>query len=326
MKKLIPFLLLIFVAPLSAQMFSGGAGNLSLAVEPRLGVTYGAVGEYLYMQKSDGTWKKNSYLEWEEKTLVTAGLGIFGGYKGVSLKVYGDIAFPLRCGDMYDSDWKLDARPDVKTNYSVHENTATLNVTTGVVLSYDVTPAERVIISPAAEASYAYKSFEARNGYGWYGDTVAWDDPAAHYYPDGKYILGAIDYQCHLFQVFAGLQATFLLTERLSLQAGAFVLPYAYTYVEDCHYTNKKRTEGRYYVDIVHTHFTRYKGFVSCAYQLNQWLALGITVTGLAGDTEKGSLYDEAPDTKKIYRSKGYQSGFSLSALSVSLSANIRIF
>ncbi len=329
MKRLLPLLLLMLFAPLTAQIVSHNTG-WHLSLEPRIGMTYGALGEYLYMAKSDGSWKKNSYLEWEEKPLWTLGMGISGGYKGFHAQTYFDAALPLRSGNMMDSDWKLDASPDVKTNYSIHENTSAANIRTGLTIAYDFLPLEWLVISPMAEGTYIYRSFEARNGEGWYGDTVSWDDPSAKHYPGTyngtKYILGAIDYRHHTFQLFTGLQFTFLLGKKLCFGLGLFVSPYAYVYAEDRHYTNKARTTGRYYVYKAHSHFSRYKASLFARYQVTSVLEVGLSLDAMASDIERADMYDEDPETEKIYKTPGYEGGFSLAEFSVKLSAKVHIF
>ena len=315
--------------PLYPQIVSHNTG-WSLSAEPRLGMVYGSLGEYLYMEKSDGTWKKNSYLEWEEKPLCMVGIGINGGYRNFHLQTCIDAALPLHCGSMMDSDWKLAASPDVKTNYSIHENTAATNIRTGLSLSCDFSPHSHLIISPVAEVNYIYRSFEARNGEGWYGDTVSWDDPSAKHYPgtyDGKkYILGAIDYRHHTFQLFTGLQFTFLIRKNVCAGLGLFVSPYSYVFAEDRHYSNKARTTGRYYVYKSHSHFTRYKAQIFARSRLTRFLEVGLTADAITSDIENADMYDEDPTTEKIYRTNGYKGGFSLSEISVKVSVKVHIF
>lgn len=295
------------------------------AIEPRIGIMGGTVGEYLFMQKSDGHWNKNSYLEWEEKVLPTVGVAVTGAVGRFSVSAYVDGMISLRLqgirsGNMYDSDWKIEG---IKTNYSISENVATCNVQTGLVLRYDFALLPFLRVAPFAELSYGYKSFEANNGYGWYGNPVAWDDPSAHYYPDGKLVLCGIDYQCHLFSVYAGLSFRFLCSARVSVQADAAFLPYAYVYAEDCHYTNVARTQGRYYVDIVHAFGTRCKASLSVSFRVNQSLELGMTATGVVGGVERGDTYERDPATNKLYKNTGYAGGFSLYEASARLSAKV---
>ncbi|MDE7139507.1 MAG: hypothetical protein K2O09_01905, partial [Treponemataceae bacterium] len=59
-----------------------------VAIEPRIGIMGGTVGEYLFMQKSDGHWNKNSYLEWEEVLLPTLGVAVTGMFGSISVSAY----------------------------------------------------------------------------------------------------------------------------------------------------------------------------------------------------------------------------------------------
>ena len=329
MRKFFLFFLLIFLFPLYAQIFTG-TSDWHLEVEPRIGMTYGSLGEYLYMKKSDGSWKKNSFLEWEEKPLWTYGLEISGSCRAFRASACVDAALPLRSGSMMDSDWKLDDRPDIKTNYSIHENTSTMNIRTGLSLACDFSPLDWLTISPLAQAEYAYRSFEARNGEGWYGDTVAWDDPSATHYPGTyngvRYILAGLDYQFQTLQIFAGLQFTFMPLSRLRAGLGVFVSPYSYSFAEDRHYTNKARTTGRYYVYKAHSHFSRYKASLFARYQVTSVLEVGLALDAMASDIERAGMYDEDPETEKIYKTPGYEGGFSLAEFSIKLSAKVHIF
>lgn len=329
MRKFFLFFLLIFLFPLYAQIFTG-TSDWHLEVEPRIGMTYGSLGEYLYMKKSDGSWKKNSFLEWEEKPLWTYGLEISGSFRAFRASAYVDAALPLRSGSMMDSDWKLDDKPDIKTNYSIHENTSTMNIRTGLSLACDFSPLDWLTISPLAQAEYAYRSFEARNGEGWYGDTVAWDDPSATHYPGTyngvRYILAGLDYQFQTLQIFAGLQFIFMPLNRLRAGLGVFVSPYSYSFAEDRHYTNKAHTTGNYYVFKSHSNFTRYKAEVFARWRLKHFLELGLSVQGLVSGIERAEIYDEDPETGKIYRNTSLEGGLSLAEVIVRLSAKVLIF
>lgn len=336
MKKILPFFLCLLIFPAYAQIFSGGRSDFHLAVEPRVGITYGSLGEYLYMQKSDGTWKKNSYLEWEEKPVWTFGVAAEGAYNHFGIQTYVDAGLPVGCGDMYDSDWKVDSQPDLKTTYSIHENTVQDHIATGISFWYDFSPEKRITIAPVVSATFSYQQFLAEHGEAWHGESgynttggnVAWNDSAAKYYRKG--LVADISYERQTFCTFVGIKVTLQGTKHLRAEYALFASPYAYVFARDIHYgwNTETRTQykKRYTVDIQQTHFDYFKGSLAFYYVHSSIWEFGLTVTGQLSGVIKSDYYDENHDTGKRYKNKGYQGGFSTAEASVKLSAKAHLF
>ena len=80
----------------------------------------------------------------------------------------------------------------MKFNYSINENYLDkgFSVKTGFAYSFDFSVFS---FKPLIQFSYSFISFNAKNGYGWYGGSAhssdgnvhSWDSPYAHYYPHG---------------------------------------------------------------------------------------------------------------------------------------------
>ena len=319
------FIKILFLT--NAQIFKSPSKDFSLSVEPVIGFTYGSLGEYIYAQNSSGAEVEYSYLEWEEKPLWQYGVTMCAAYKRFGATVSFDRAVSARCGNMYDSDWL--GYSDVKTNYSVSENTAVENMNVNIALQYEFRPDEKLYITPVVEASYAYNSFEARNGYGWYGDAtnsssgtnVSWNDSAAHYYRS----LCGIDYSRQTFYTFLGGKITCLFTPGISLCLGAFVSPYTYTYAADTHYANTAMTEGNnyhYYQDIF---FKRSKLCASVSFKINSYAEAEVAASYLFGGIGKGDIYSDIDTGKMVLRSK-QASGSSVEEFSFRAGCKINLF
>jgi hypothetical protein len=307
----------------SAQIFK--SEHFSLSFEPYIGFTYGHLGEYIYADDTDGTEKVLSCLEWEEKPLWQYGISVTAAFKRFGVTVSFDRALNIRCGTMYDSDWMT--LTDLKTDYSIHEQTAAENMNLTIALQYVFKPDEKLFLAPVIEAYYSYNSFEARNGYGWYGDegnsdngeNVAWDDPSAHYYRK----LCGIDYSRQTLYTFFGGQMTCIVTPKLSLRLGLFLSPYTYTYAADTHYTNLAMTAGNHYHYYQDTFFGRFRLSASLSYRITSCIETDITVRYLSGETGRGDIYSDIDTGKMTLRPK--QAGGS-SAEEFTLSIGCRIF
>ena len=53
---------------------------------------------------------------------------------------------------------------------------------------------------------------------------------------------------------------------------------------------------------------------------------MGLALDAMASDIERAGMYDEDPETEKIYKTPGYEGGFSLAEFSIKLSAKVHIF
>ncbi len=315
--KLIFICLFIFISSICTAAESSKK-NWSFSIEPYIGLRYGYLGEHLYYL-DNGEYKQLSYLEWEMKPLLTYGGNISYTYKNFNVSTYIKSAASLRCGNMYDSDWV--ELTDTKNDYSISENTLSSLIETGIAANYKFKPQSWLQIGPEISFDYSYISFEARNGYGWYGDysnssthtNVSYDSDDATYYSSGE--LCGIDYNRTSFLTWIGINSSFTPFQRWSFGVSAAVSPYAFEYVYDHHYASSASDQG-YYLDEVTSLFSRIKGTVSIIFAINKNFAIKLSGYGLAAWAVQGKTYNATYDSSSnsypvYYIMTGYKGGIS---------------
>jgi hypothetical protein len=257
---------------------------------------YGYFGEYVYsLDSTNSTYKKLSYLEWETTPVENLGFQITGGYKRFSITGYATDGISSRCGSMSDSDWM--ALDDVKTNYSISENTLNAKANTGITLQFDFYPVKDFILSPAASCDYEYISFSARNGYGWYGDSansstgtdVSYDSPYAQKYVAGQ--LCPIGYSRASLYTWIGLKTKVTMNEKYAAGTSLFVSPYTYVSSIDKHYQNMSKTYYVAYNDIMSGTFCYIKSNLFFTYSINHLFSLTASADILSGISPLGVTY-----------------------------------
>lgn len=309
--------------------FSASAGDFSLDFELSAGLRCGITGEYVY-QEYDSSWEKLSYLEWEEKNLYPVTLGLTGGYKRFILSASLETAFSgYECGSMYDSDWVYNL--GYKTNYSISENSLDSYLRLKLDFKYDFRPLKKLTLSPLSELEYSKISFNARDGYGWYGyisgytegQTVAWYDSSAKYY--GKGSLGGIDYTQEFLALYAGFYASYSPIEKLHFNLFYLISPYT-------HFANKDRhwyasyTSGDDYADIIDSYFKKMKGGVSVFYDVTPRISAGLSVEGSYTFTSLGDSYYKSSGSSSYTKYSDSKSGADGRYFIVSLSTKVKIF
>lgn len=197
--------------------------DFHLSFSPIIGYKTGEANEFVYSKNSSGDYRKLSQLKWEQKNKFFAGVGLSTGWKRININLNITGIFAGRCGNMYDSDW-LDLN-NVKNDYSISENTFTSGTNFNAEASFTFKPLNKIWISPNLSFDYHYFEMEARNGYGWYGDSehndqtgtktnVSWDDSSAHYFPVGT--LFGIDYNRHSYLAWIGCTISYMPLDWLS--------------------------------------------------------------------------------------------------------------
>ena len=276
----------------------------SLSVEPIFGMKWGQVDEYVYEKDSEGIYQKESELNWHIKNMFKVGGQIDGGFKKLKGKIHFSALIPGECGIMEDSDW-MDLN-DVKTTYSKSENKITQAFDFSIELRYEFQPIKKIKIAPVLGFEYKTISFEARNGYGWYGNVVSphvsWDDPNAVYYSKGS--LCGIDYHRDVKQFLLGYYFEFKPIEKIRMYESFFVCPYAYTASYDTHYRNSEETIGTDYADEVYFFFKRFKYLTGCYYVFNKHWEIGFHISAFYAIGTTGTNY------QKAFTSKGNRSGY----------------
>ena len=175
MKKLLFVLSAIFF---STQMFAVSLEDFSLSVEPLFGMKWGQIDEYVFLKESNFSDDKLSELNWEIKPELYGGIKVQGGWKGFFEESFFTAGIPMRSGLMFDSDWQniqytaANGGNTLQTNYSESENYLDYDFSFGFKGGYEFKVSEIVKIRPAIAFEYQNIKFTAKNGFGWYGNTV----------------------------------------------------------------------------------------------------------------------------------------------------------
>ncbi|MFA6937915.1 MAG: omptin family outer membrane protease [Treponema sp.] len=305
----------------------------SVTIEPFTSIKYGKLGEYVYDTDSNGDLQKLSYLEWEVKPLVLAGLNASAKTKNITI-AYNFLSYgvPLSSGNMYDSDWM--ALTDMKTNYSISENTLNHFLQAGCNVNYTFKTNTIISITPGAGFDFSSISFSARNGYGWYGDyersttheNISWNSPYAKYYASGE--LMGIDYSRETFYTWLGFSANADFNKYFSLSFSAYISPYTFVSSIDKHFSNSTSTVYTAYNDLMDCYFSYFKTSLASEVNFSKNFSLCLNVNCLIGESAIGITYSKYvtptyEGTKSLLSSKSKSDTFELEA---SLSCRIRFF
>ncbi len=301
--------------------------NWHLSFEPLAGIKSGNIGEYLFYDDV-----KLSYLEWEEKPVWYTGGRITGEYKNISLSGYVTGSFPGRCGKMYDSDWT--DLSDIKTDYSISENTLNSNINTGIALSCQFKPSVQFGLAPFIAFDFEYILLEARNGYGWYADKdtlngapyykhsthgYSYDSDMAVYYPSGS-LLG-IDYTRYTLCTWIGCTASIQLLNRLTFSIAPAFSPYIWIVSFDHHYGKG------YYMDITDGWLAALKADFSVEYDFTKRFSAVFDCTLAKSRILYGNTYESSSGDSGSYRQlENYEGGASFSYISGSIGLRFLFF
>ncbi len=216
----------------------------------------------------------------------------------VSLKTYNflvelgtEYALPVRCGKMLDSDYEPFS--GMKYCYSVNELKSKLNLHTHLDIAYIFQLSDFFALKPKMSLLYYSDSFEARNGYGWYGmetkthPLVSWDDPRAKYYAPGQ--LNGVDFYRHSILTFIGLNSCISI-KNFEMDLGIHLSPYTYFYTMDSHLSRKKDYHLK---QIQQASLSQYLFEASARYRINEKLKITCDITHITGNTIKGKLYTD---------------------------------
>ena len=309
MKHKVFFLvLLFFLFPVFSQ-----SNKITFSIFPYTGLSYGCHYEHLY----SGMGKENevSLLEWKIEPLWTFGADATLKFYNLFIELGADYALPINCGEMHDSDFE--AFSGMKYCYSINELKSKQNIHTHFDLAYFFNLSEFFILKPKASVHYYYDSFEARNGYGWYGmetknhPLVAWDDPRAKYYSKGQ--LNGVDFYRHTLLTFFGLGFSVNI-QRISIDLEMLLSPYTYFYTMDTHLSKNKNYHLK---EIQQSSFNQYLLECNIRYKLTDYMKLYFALSYIDGSTSRGKLYNDYI-TESIMLSN-QKSGASLKLINVRL-------
>ncbi len=280
--KLFVIILLFSALPIFSQ-----SKTIEVSINPYTGITYGCHNEILYSNFIEG--KEVSKLEWKMEPLITIGADVSLKAFNVIVELGTEYALPVKCGKMLDSDYEPFS--GMKYCYSINELKSKLNLHSHLNLAYLFQLSEFFAIKPKMALLYYYDSFEARNGYGWYGmetkthPLVAWDDPRAKYYAPGQ--LNGVDFYRHSILSFAGLNFCINI-KRFEMEMGIHLSPFSYFYTMDTHLSKRRNYHLK---QIQQASLSQYLFDFSAGYRINKRLKINCGITHITGNTIQGKLY-----------------------------------
>lgn len=281
MKKIFLAFAFFFIAH---SAFSNG---FSVSITPAFLVSKSETKEIIY---SESVSEKLSELVWNESPAVKAGIFSSISFKNINLNLNFATAIPGDSGNMYDSDWNLSG---LKTTYSIHEQNVKNDISGGFEFLYNFNAFNGIFkFSPGFSVNYSYKSFEARNGYGWYGGwkysktgkDEAWNSENAR---KAKKVAG-IDYTRHDLSCFLSLYSG-VKVNNLYLQAGFGFSPFYFYDVKDHHYGASGSGFDNEY--IFYSNFKRIKIDFDGSYKFSKYFALNVEGLFEKQFLDYGNLY-----------------------------------
>jgi len=307
--------------------------KFSLCTDFNSSIQYGSLGEYVFdLDSSDNTFKKLSYLDWDLKPSTVLGLNFIGGYKNLYVSPYISFGIPGECGKMQDSDW-LDLN-SVKNDYSISINTLNKNIFTGIQLEYRIPLSTLFYFAPAISFDYQYISFSAKDGYGWYGDSVhsttgtnvSYDSEYAKQYDVGE--LMGIDYMRSTFYLWTGFSSELTVSKKISFGCMFFFSPYTQIYSLDKHFSDLQRNSYAAYNDIMEGYLSYFKFRMYLNYSFSSSCSLLLSVNELVGSSGIGiTLYYSGNATSNSQPAKlSSKSKSDIDVPSVSLAFRICFF
>ena len=285
MQKKLCFGLIVFVLFSAICSAKSAETNFTFSLEPQLSISYEKHGEYLLYDSKE----PSSYLDWQFFPIIRS--GIKTGFQLNHFFAAAEIAagIPVPFGKMNDSDWNNNG-----LKYIYSENDAKLLSDFNSVLQfmYEI-PFNRFELFPSVQISYAFKSFKAYDGHGWYGNheyskngkNVSWDDENAKYY---AHISGSSSYVINNFFTFIGCYGTFIITPKIKIGFGTYISPYTYIYTSDHHY-KKSGEVSKYAYALQNAFFNRFKEELNFNLQLFDDLTFKAEVSSILG----GKAYGE---------------------------------
>lgn len=298
------------------------AKDFSIDIEPQFGIRYGILGEYVY-GTSYSTRKDYilSYLEWDIKPAMYAGLKLDLGLKKFHLEGSWKQLIPNFSGRLQDSDWLQDAgyrtgNTTLKTNYSNHDNHIDNGFSLCFSARYDININPTFTLSPLVEFSYAETKFTGSNGYGFYGygkndQPFSENNPSYYGYNNVNHRstldftgYSVISYLRKDYFAWTGVNAKFSTRDQKFIFSIAVLFsPFAYCYAQDYHILR-----DTYFIDMCAglIYGGKFKSFIQ--YNFSKNFGLKLTVDGLFTGRLRGPDYKRGP-TDTSYRLAGKNIG-----------------
>jgi len=271
--------------------------QIHFEITPLYQLKNGCLNELVFAIFDDDVYKL-SELNWNIKNISYIGGKVGLSYKWFKLESSMMGAFSKESAKMYDSDWQsLPANPEMKTTFSISENTLNHNFTfdskaifapqitdwfqTGIFLQYTLDQIQ----------------FSARNGYGWYGSyrysqisqDVPYDSEYAKFFAVGS--LQGIDYYRVTKSFNLGLLFNFIIFDNLQIKLEATVSPFTFIQSLDHHYSPSSMES--YYRDEIKSSFAFYTFGTELKYRLIDNIFLGCGFSYYYIKEKKGDTYSK---------------------------------
>ena len=293
--------------------------SLSFSVLPHVSISIGSHDEKFY----SGFAKKKevSYLQWKIEPLITLGFDTSFQFHNFKIDSGFDYGLPVKAGSMYDSDF--DSFSDLQYCYSISELYAEQNIYTYLDFSYIVHLSNKLSLEPHAAIQYYYDSFEARNGYGWYGmetqthPLISWDDPRATFYESGK--LNGVDFSRHSLLIFTGMAFNYNI-KTFSSSIGFQSSPYSYFYTLDHHLS---KSGGYTFKQIQESSFKQFLLSINCSLQINKYVIPSISLSHHIGNISRGLLYNDIETKEMLLSTQKSGASLNLTTIKIGMIFNI---
>lgn len=278
-----------------------------ISVEQIFGVKYGTFSEFVFSEYKTREYSKLSELNWHIKPAFYLGGKATFSYKIFDFSFYGAGFFSNRTGTMEDSDWLSESNKNMKTTYSISENT----LNDGSFFGTDFSSSFKVFswfnIVPKLSLTYEKYNFSAKNGYGWYGHktekhptTVAWDDENAVFYAKGS--LQGVDYTRNNFYIWIGASTLFKPCNFLQTSLGFYTS--AFTYINSIDHHHSSTNSGTYYYDSMYGFFKGLTFDASVQFILNQFFSIKLNSDYSIINLIKGKCYYSTKEEGPFYSIK----------------------
>lgn len=260
--------------------------NLSFSISPYTTVLYGHQGEYVFAENSANKKAILSYLEWDMKAAVMLGYELnISSNNNHFLKYNAEYGLPLVSGKMQDSDWLnnnkygsvlkgdcpvtiilTDDQYNIKTNYSVSDESIKLNLRKEITIGHNFYVSDYMTITPIFSLEYSYIYFEAINGYKQYTNSYrnGYFNESYETAPKENMQGKAISLKKHSFLSWAGFSTTINPINKFSYTIDFSICPYAYIFSLDYHWARNDL-----FIDIMHGTNCAIKSGIELTYDIN---------------------------------------------------------
>lgn len=211
--------------------------DFHISIEPAFGIRNGQINEFVY-RNTPTNYAKLSELNWDITNIFYLGGKTELEYKNFSFAFSAAGAIPKRSGNMQDSDWMDDSKTNIKTTYSISENSLDNSYYINLGFNYKIPLADFFSLKTSLNYNFENFSFIAKNGYGWYGNKkdpmVSWNNPNAIKYSKGE--IGSINYERKSNDISFGLTPIFNIKDLFEIELFGAISIFSYLESLDYHF------------------------------------------------------------------------------------------